>query len=55
MSQISKMLFQIGDIDLVVLLVVSFSKYIQLKRFFSDGKTSAVKSETQFSREAVEN
>ena len=55
MSQISKMLFQIGDINIFVLLVVSFSKYIQLKRFFSDEKTLAVKSETQFSREAIEN
>ena len=38
MSQICKILFQIGDVNIFVLLLVSFSKYIQLKRFFSDGK-----------------
>ena len=32
-----------------------FSRYVQLKSFFSDEKTSAVKSETYFSREATEN
>ena len=35
-SQISKILFQFGDINIFVLLVVSFSRYIQLKRSFSD-------------------
>ena len=32
-----------------------FSRYVQLKSSFSDKKISAVKSETHFSREAIEN
>ena len=39
-TQISKFLFQIGDINNFVLFVISFSRYIQIKRFFSDGKNS---------------
>ena len=53
--QIFKILFQTGDINVFVLRGVFFSRYLQLKSSFSDEKTSAVKSETQFSREAIEN
>ena len=55
MSQIFKILFQTGDINIFVLRGVFFSRYVQLKSSFSDEKTSAVKSETYFSREAIEN
>ena len=55
MSQIFKILFQTGDINVFVLRDVFFGRYLQLKSSFSDEKTSAVKSETQFSREAIEN
>ena len=54
-SQISKILFQTGDINILVLRGVLFSTYIQLKNFFLTKKTSAVKSERHFSREAIEN
>ena len=47
--------FQTGDINILVLRCVCFSRYIQLKSSFSDEKTSAVKSETHFGREAKEN
>ena len=53
--QIFKILFQTGDINIFVLRDVFFSRYLQLKSSFSDEKTSAVKSETRFSREAIEN
>ena len=53
-SQIFKILFQTGDINIFVLGSVFFSRYVPLKNFFSDEKT-AVKSETHFSRQAVEN
>ena len=43
------------DINIFVLRGVSFSRYVQLKSSFSDEKTSAVKSETYFSREAIAN
>ena len=52
MSQIFKNLFQTGDINIFVSCGVFFSRYVQLK---SDKETSAVKSETQISREAIEN
>ena len=55
MSQIFKILFQTGDIDIFVLRCHFFSRYVQLKGSFSDKKTSAVKSETHFNREAIEN
>ena len=45
-SQIFRILFQTGDTNIFVLHGVFFSRYIQLKRSFSDKKTSAVKSET---------
>ena len=54
-SRILKILFQTGDINIFVLRGVFFSRYVQLKSSFSDEKTSAVKSETYFSREAIEN
>ena len=50
-SQIFKILFQTGD-SIFVLRGVFFSRYVQLKN--SDEKTSVVKSETHFSREAIE-
>ena len=55
MPQIFKILFQIGDINILVLRGVFFSRYVQLKSSFSEEKTLAVKSETHFSREAIEN
>ena len=55
MSQIFKILLQTGDINIFVLRGVFFSRYVELKSSFSVEKTSAVKSETQFSREAIEN
>ena len=55
MSQIFKILSQIGDINIFVLCGVFVCKYVQLKGSFSDKKTSAVKFETHFSREAIEN
>ena len=54
-SQIFKILFQTGDINILVLHGVFFSRYVQLKSSFPDVKTSVVKSETHFSREAIEN
>ena len=35
-SQISKILFQTGDINIFVLRGVFFSRYVQLKSSFSD-------------------
>ena len=55
-SQIFKILFQPGYINIFVLRGIFFSRYVQVKSSFSDKKkTSAVKSETEFSKEAVEN
>ena len=55
-SQIFKILFQPGYINIFVLRGIFFSRYVQLKSSFSDKKKkSAVKSETEFSKEAVEN
>ena len=54
-SQIFKILFQTGDINISVLRGVFFSRYVQLKSTFTDEKTSAVKSETRFCRDAIEN
>ena len=47
--------FQTGDINIYFLRGVFFSGYVQLKSSFSDEKTSVVKSETHFRREALEN
>ena len=38
-SQIFKILFQTGDINIFVLRGVFFSRYVQLKSSFSDEKT----------------
>ena len=54
-SQILKILFQAGDINIFGLRGVFANRYVQLKSSLSDEKTSAVKSETHFSREAIEN
>ena len=54
-SQIFKILFQTGDINIFLLRGVFFSRYVQLKSSFSGKKTSAVKSETHFRRDAIEN
>ena len=49
-----KILFQTGDVNIFVLRGVFFSGYVLLKSSFPDEKT-AVKSETRFSGEAIEN
>ena len=49
-----KILFQNGDHNIFVLRGVFFRGNIQLKSSFSDEKkTSVLKSETHFSREAI--
>ena len=53
MFQIFKILFQTGDINTFVFRGVFFSRYVQLKASFLTKKTSVVKSETNFSREAI--
>ena len=53
--QIFKISFQTGDINIFVLRGVFFSGYVQLKSSFSGEKTSTVKSDTNFSREAIKN
>ena len=55
MSQIFKILLQTEDINIFVLRGVFFYEYVQLKSSFSDKNTSALKSETHFRREALEN
>ena len=54
-SQILKILPQTGYVNIFVLRGAFFSRYVQLKRSLSDEKTSVVKFETHFSREAIEN
>ena len=39
MSQIFKILFQTGDINISVLRDVFFGRYVKLKSSFSDGKS----------------
>ena len=41
-SQIFKILFQTGDINIFVLRGVFFSRYVQLKSTFSDEKNISV-------------
>ena len=53
-SQVFKVLFQTGDINIFVIGGVFFSSYLELKSSFSDKKPAVVKSETHFSREAIE-
>ena len=55
MSQILKILFQTGGFNIFLLRGVFFSTHAQLESSISDEKTSAVKSETLFGREAIEN
>ena len=43
LSHFFKILFQSGDITIFVLRGVFFSRYIQLKSFFTEEKTLAVK------------
>ena len=38
MSQIFKILFQTGNINIFVICAVFFSRYVKLKSFFSDEK-----------------
>ena len=52
--KVFKILLQTGGINIFVLHGVFFSRYVRLKRFYTDKKT-AVKSETHFSRGAIEN
>ena len=40
MSQIFKILFQTGDINIFILPGVFFSRYVQLKSSFSNEKTA---------------
>ena len=54
MSQIFKVLVETGDITIFVLRGVFFSRYVRLRSSFPDEKSSVVKSETHFSREANE-
>ena len=54
-SQIFEVLIQTRDINVFVLGGVFFSRYVQLNSSFSEEKTSAVKSKTNFSREVIEN
>ena len=50
-----KTLFQTGDINIFVLCGAFFGRYVQLKSSFSGKKkTLTVKSETHFSRKAIE-
>ena len=51
-SQIFKILFQTGDVNIFVLRGVFFSRYVQLKSSFSDEKN--INGETRFSTEAIE-
>ena len=56
MSQIFKVLFQTGDINIFDLCAVSFLvDMFDLKAPFLTKKTSAVKSEIHFSRKAIKN
>ena len=55
-SQIFKILFQTGHINVFDVLSVFFSRYVRLRSSFPDEKKpSAVKSEIHFSTEAIEN
>ena len=53
-SRIFNILFQTGDINILVFRDVFFGRYVQLKRTFSaEKKTSVVESERNYSREAI--
>ena len=47
-------LFQTGDINIFILRGVFFSRYVQLKSYFSDEKSISVEIRN-FSREAIGN
>ena len=53
MSEIFKILFQTGDSNISVLRGVLWSRFAQLKCYFSEENTSAMKSEPHFCREAI--
>ena len=52
-SQIFKILFQTGNSNISVLRGVLLNRFAQLKSYFSEENTSAVKSEPQFCIEAI--
>ena len=54
-SQIFKILFQTGNIDTFVVYVVFFSRHVQIKISFSDGKNISGEIETRFSRATIKN
>ena len=54
-SQIFKILYETGDINIFVLRCVFFSKSVQLKSSFFDEKNVSGESETHFGREAIQN
>ena len=54
-SQIFKILFQTGDINVFVLRSVFFSGYVQLNSSFSDEKNISGEIWDNVSREAIEN
>ena len=54
-SQIFKIIFQTGDINICVLHGVFVTRYVELENSFSDKKNISPEIETHFSREAIEN
>ena len=54
-SQIFKILFQTGDINILSFIVSFLVDILNWKALFLKKKVTAVKSETNFSREAIEN
>ena len=55
LSQIFKILFQTGDVNILSFLPSFFVDLFKQKAPFLTKKVSAVKSETPFGREAIEN
>ena len=53
-SQVFKILFQTGDINIFPFCGAFSCEYVQLNSCFSNEKISVVKSETHLSREAIE-
>ena len=54
-SQVIKILFRTGDINIFVLLGVILGNMFNYKAPFLTKNTSAVKSEKHFNREAIQN
>ena len=54
-SQIFKILFQTGDANILSFVVSFLVDIFNSKSSFLTKKSSSVKSETQFSREAIKN